>query len=306
MNILILSYTAPESPPNELCTYLRGSTGNQTDLIQCLPRKSPIITIRKVYKEVKELDIHYDLLITSNPFLLLIGTYLRRKKLVDKVIYWRVDYYPAKDQIYQLTEKRARLLADEIWSIADPDLPRIEASLGTTREKTIHVPYLSHNIPIFHEDRENFMLWVGPDLDESRPLCWEASRKVGINFEIHDSKVDKFNKTQERLEELLKRAKVGVSLYRPHYQKKSSSYYCDSPSIRKFLSYGVPVITNDVPPTFSTIVEGNCGSVVQWSVGGLVEGLNYCLENTDQLSQNALKAARKYTFHQWFSDHQIL
>lgn len=319
MNILILSSTIPGYAPNELHKYLRGATSHQIDLIQSpayYERKSIqvlsyIENIKKIKREVKELDTHWDIVIAPDPASVSAACNLRKKDIVDKVIYWRLDYHSLKYQgllnkVYQYAEEKARITADQIWSIADPSLPRIEKSLGTTIKKTIHVPYLLHDMPVFHEEREDFALWMGPDLEESKGLCWDATRKLGLKLEVCDYSVERFRKSEDELESLLKVARVGLSPYKPHYQKKGSKYYCDSSRIRRFLAYGVPVVTTDVAPTHTTLIEENCGSVVQWSVKGLIEGLQYCLDNFDELSKNALKAAKEYTFQQWFPYHQIL
>ncbi len=312
MNILICSFDTPGYAPNELHKYLLGQD-HGIHIISCPAKHNrafiPGYSHWQNIKYVQEKAVgYYDIAIAPDPAFMVSLVNLRDRGIIGKAIYWRLDYYPRKypepfNQAYQALERYALNHADEIWSISDPEIPIIARSLQDSISKTIHVPYLMSN-SLQKTDRVRSTLWMGPDLDTSRVLCEEAVKRVDIEFNIADYSIDEFRISDDKLAFFLNRAMVGLSPYRP--EKKSPKYFCDSSRIRRFLSYGVPVVTTDVAPTHTTLINEHCGFICEWNTESVEEGINYCLENFDELSRNALLAAEKYTYERWFSDHKIL
>lgn len=324
MKILVITMSTPGLATNELTQYLQDKTDHDVRGIACpakherrfIPGWAHWQNMAQVSTQGRRFASGgaFDLAIGADPAMVLALHALRKDGAVKRVAYWRLDYYPRKypypfDCIYQWLERRALALADEIWSIADPSLPQIQASLSEHLFKVKHVPYLLHEEQVQVEDnsqRRNMALWMGPDLDGSRPLCIEAAKQAGVPLEIADYSIDQYRRTSEELDRLLRQAKVCVAPYKPVKNMKASKYYCDASRIRRALAYGVPVVTTAVAPTYKTVLDRNAGYISDWNAGGIQRGIESCLLCFDERSFRARQAADAYTFERWFPEHEIL
>lgn len=325
--VIVTTYSTPGYAPNELLQYLREKRSEDIDAASIIvpakherkfvPGLSHIENYKTTISSTKylyERKGRFDIAIGSDPIFALALSSLRSKGFVTKVVYYRLDYYPVfhnnkfLNPIYQKLEQLALRAVDEIWSISDPNLLHIGQTLNGQLHKVKYVPYLLHQSEVENyvdpSTRSNIVLWVGPDLDESRPLCVEATKKLDIPFVIADYSIDKYRLTQNELIAALRKVKVGLAPYKPEPQ--SPKYFCDASRIRRFLAYGVPVITTPVAPTYKTIDTEDCGYISDWSTTSIMKGINYCINNFERLSGNAYKAARKYTFESWFSRYPDL
>ncbi len=318
MRILICSFTTSGYVPNELYNYLR-SKDYDVHCIACpakherrfIPGWSHLENLRQIEREAYG---YYDIAIAPDPAFVISINRLKKKGMVGKTIYWRLDYYPKKyrepiNQAYQKLEQYALSSPDEIWTIADPEIPLIQESLGDALSKTILVPYLLDTVPSSDESlRDTFVMWMGPDLDDSRPLCIEATKSLGVPFIICDYSIDEYRVGEDQLASYLRQAMVGLSPYQPEEVpgKTQPKYYCDASRIRRFLTYGVPVVTTAVAPTHTTLVNEHCGYICDWTPESVTKGIEYCLENFDELSRNAFEAAKRYTYDSWFLEHKVL
>lgn len=316
MRILITSWNVPGYAPNVLFDFLRSRDYDVQKITapakherRFIPGISHLQNIRQIHSEAKG---YYDIAIAPDPAYVYALNSLKRKGIIGKVIYWRLDFYPKKypgplNQAYQALERYALESCDEVWSISDPEIPLIHQSLGKATSKTIYVPYLlPHTVESDNSERGRVTMWMGPDLDNSRLLCEEATRSLNIEFNIADYSIDQYRVSDDKLTFMLHRARVGLSPYRPDVNKQSSKYYCDASRIRRFLASGIPVVTTRVAPTHTTILEEKCGIVCPWDTESIKSGIEYCLENFDELSANAIKAANKYTYSNWFSEYKVL
>ncbi len=321
MRILVCSFTTPTYAPSEFAHYLE-STGHEFQLIQVpakherrfIPGLSHLANIRQIGREVEG---EFDLAVAPDPAFMLALNELKKKGRVAKTVYWRLDYFPRKypgpfDKAYQWLERNAVDTADEVWSMADPSIPYVRDSL---RREALHVPYLFHKIGKVTPDRRvNSAMWMGPDLDGSRQTCVDATNMAGLPFAIADYSEAKYRLSEHEMNRFLNATTVGLALYRPDRWKpwpdtppRSSKYYCDSARIRRFLAHGVPVITTDVAPTHTTVRDFAAGWVIPTCDVELVKnGIEYCLEHFDRLSENAYKAAAAFTYPAWFKKHHIL
>lgn len=321
--VLIATFNTPGYAPNELIAYLISKRHHDIETFRasvpakherrCIPGLSHWSNMQSVIKQARRTQEHYDVAIGPDSTLVLALCKLRDLGLVDKVTYYRLDYYPyyhnrLLNTLYQKTEKAALKLADEIWTISSPKLPYVAENLQEHLYKVKYVPYLLHLDRVQNrvdpQARQNRALWIGPDLDNSRPLCQIAAGMVGIPFTIADYSIDKYRLEDPDLEIALRTAKVGLAVYKP--EPRSSKYYCDASRIRRFLAYGVPVVTTPVAPTHTTLIEGNCGYICEFDNNDVARGISYCLEHFEELSDNAYKAAEKYTFENWFSKNPNL
>ncbi len=322
MRILICTWNIPGYAPNELFDYLRAEDYHVQKISapakherRFIPGVSHFQNMKQI---VEEAYGYYDIAIAPDPAYVYALDHLKRKGQVGKVIYWRLDYFPKKypepfNQAYQFVERHALSSPDEIWSIADPEIPLISESLGEANFKTILVPYLLPKVVKGNNDeRKTAAMWMGPDLDESRPLCIQAAAQLAnafpFEFDIADYSIDQYRVDDDKLAFMLGRAKVGLSPYQPEEfpGRTQSKYFCDASRVRRFLSFGVPVVTTDVAPTHTTLVQEKCGYICDWTAESIEEGIRYCLENFDELSENAIKAANKYTYGNWFTEHKVL
>lgn len=316
--ILVSTFRTPGYAPNELITYLltKRSQDYQTFVAQVpakherrfIPGFSHYSNMKSVAKQAVRISGTFDLAVGPDPAFVLGLKSLRETGIVEKVIYWRLDYYPKyryMNKLYQGLEEEALKTADEIWSIADPELPHVRSSLSEHLHKVKYVPYLLHlnqvQDRVDPHTRSDIAMWMGPDLDSSRPFCEEATSKLGVDFITADYSIKKYRLSQEVLNNLLQQVKVGISIYRP--EQNSPKYFCDASRIRRFLANGVPVITTNVAPTHTTIKEENCGVVCDFNTPSISVAIRYCLNSFEELSSNAYKAAERYTFENWFNEH---
>ncbi len=319
MRILVCSFTTPGYGPNELAQYLE-TTEHTFQLIQApakherrfIPGVSHAANIRQVGKEALG---DFDLAIVPDPSLMIALQVLKKAGRVAKTVYWRLDYFPRKypgpfDKAYQWLERNALDTADEVWSMADPELPHVSESLGREAK---HVPYLMPSEPRYTGQRVRAGFWMGPDLDGSRVVAQAAADTLDIRLNVADYNDEKLRMDQGDLEYWLNASKVGLALYKPDRWKpeptafRSSKYFCDSSRIRRFLAHGVPVVTTDVAPTHTTVLKHHAGYVVPTcETGQVMQGIEYCLDHFDELSENAYEAAAEFTYPAWFEKHGIL
>lgn len=320
MRILVCSFTTPGYAPNELVKYL-ARTKHTYQLIQApakherwfIPGVSHMGNIRQIGKEAIG---DFDLAIAPEPSMMLAINELKKAGRVGGSVYWRLDYFPHKypgpfNTGYQWLENHALETADQIWSIADPELPHVAESLGRPAK---HVPYLLLDRPhITLEKRDHSSFWMGPDLDGSRMEAAAGAKAAGIPFIVADYNDAKLRMSNIELHTQLDRTKVGIALYRPDRWKpsptayRSSKYFCDSSRIRRFLAHGVPVVTTDVAPTIRTLGDYAAGYVMPTCDPAQVKkGIEYCLERFEELSENAYRAAAAFTYPAWFESHDLI
>lgn len=320
--VLIATYRTPGYAPNELHRYLTEKRHDDIFTFKAevpakherrfIPGLSHYTNYSSIIKQGKSIGIHFDVGIAPDPAFVMALSRLREAGVLDKVIYWRLDYYPkyrsGLNIPYQTLERKALETADEIWSISSPTLIWVEENLRDSISKVKYVPYLLHLDQVQDrastEHRCDAALWMGPDLDGSRPLCIKATEALRVPFTIADYSIDKYRVGDTELEQLLKTAKVGLALYKP--EPLSSKYFADVSRIRRFLAYGVPVITTAVAPTYTTVSEEHCGYICEWDWVDITVGIRYCINSFEGLSENAYRAAEKYTFENWFSNHPEL
>jgi len=319
MRILVCSFTTPGYAPNELVKYL-DRTKHTYQLIQApakherrfIPGFSHMWNIRQIGKEALG---DFDLAIAPEPSMMLALNELKKAGRIGCSVYWRLDYFPHKypgplNKGYQWLEQHALETADQIWSIADPELPHVAESLGRPAK---HVPYLLLDRPHISTQRIHSSFWMGPDLDGSRVEASAGAKAAGIPFIVADYNDAKLRMSDETLHYHLDRTMVGIALYRPDKWKptpgayRSSKYFCDSSRIRRFLAHGVPVVTTDVAPTCTTIDDYGAGYVIPTcDPAQVTKGIEYCLERFEELSEHAYTAAAAFTYPAWFESHDLI
>ncbi|KKN71323.1 hypothetical protein LCGC14_0422330 [marine sediment metagenome] len=266
-----------------------------------LNTKHLIRTTKLLARKLPELE--FDLAIAPDTALALGIVALKRKRLVKKTVYWRLDYYPKKypgpaNWIYQAAEALALVWSDEIWSISSLLDKKVRKSLKRHLKKTIHVPYLLPKIPnLWPTDlRKDTVVWLGTDLDggESRYLAQTAVARAavigkdyrrGVGLTVADYSNPNYVQTEEQLQKTLDTAKIGLAIYKP--EKGSCKYYSDPGRIKHYLAHGLPVIVTKVAPIWRQIDLKGAGIVVEWDPDSIAEAINIILTNWGWYSKNA-------------------
>jgi hypothetical protein len=325
VKILIGTIDMPGYAPNLLANWLSQNTEHEVTII-ANPNKyqrgkrEPFIPIISNYLNSRSLSTsvkrRYDIGIAPDPSLVIGLHRLRKQRLLKKIVYWRLDYYPQKyfqplDTLYQLIEKRAQSFADEIWSLSSPDDSLVRNSLYPHLSKVKYVPYLVKDIISTGklDKRSPRITWVGTDMDNSRKLCEEAL--VSLQNIIKDASlfIADYSKSALRisdseLEQVLDRSVAGLAIYKPH--PKSSKQYADPGRVKAYLSRGIPVIITKVPPVWREIDKYQAGIAVDYDPESIAAGMLYCIRNFETLSKNALFLAYKYSFSDKWIDFSSL
>ncbi len=310
--ILIVTMQTPGYAPSYLADYLDKLPGYEVVRV-IHPNKfhrdgrEPFIPIYSHWINAKltraQVVGNFDIAIAPDPSLIWALKSFRKSGQIKKLIYWRLDYYPYKypgplNTLYQMSERAAQNV-DEVWSMADPEDERVAHSLRTVRDSTLirYVPFLQPKMPeISDVIREDQAIWMGPDLDDSRPMGEWASKSADIDFFLADYSSTGTWLSEQELADELSKSKVGIALYRPF--KKSFKYYSDPSRIRTSLAYGLPVVTTKVAPLWRELEEREAGFAPEWKHMNMEWAVREAVRKFPAMSKNALEMARDYVMNE--------
>lgn len=260
------------------------------------------------YRNVKD---GYDWAICAGPHLAFIGLMLKRKKVVSRVAYWALDYYPKRygsggvvrakgvrglllellEKVYRRLEKYVVSRVDVRW-IAASGMEKAWRKDGYSWSGPVRtVPHCISEVlrPVSVQRREKAAIWSGSTRDGfGFDKVVEAWLEVERRLPGSSLTVTSRSPVPKKYEEFLKRPSVHYlgfiedeelfkEIVSSHYvglspyDPESFKHYSDPARVKTYISCGVPVIISPIPPNWQEIEEANAGLVS--GPGGLADAL---------------------------------
>lgn len=295
MRYLIPSHTLPAYAPNVVARWLESRGHEVHRIVQpdryhrvFVPFGSHALNIVGVLKRMRGV---YDVAFTVDPSIAAALLPLRRLGRIKRLVYWCIDYYPAKypgplQRLYEIVERRARH-ADEVWNIFPP-----HGLFADSKARV--VPYLLDPGAIVEgEERTNRVVWSGPDRDESFGLAKQGMDMLdAVEFARTSYDPNGIYLSEDAYHAYLARSKVGLAIYRP--SPTSSKQYCDPGRIKAYLAAGLPVVTTRVAPVWRELEARGAGRSCDYTAAGIANAVTYCLDHFDRMSGAAYTMAREH------------
>jgi len=259
------------------------------------------------------------------------GYILKLLKLVDKVIYYVIDYVPQRfhnkllNGIYHGIERLCAENSDWTWNLSPRMIEGRTKRWNMDFSNQLVVPHGVHTLRIkrvsFDKLNKNEILYMGTLLEkqgiqlviESLPYILKKIPNVKLTiigkgpYEYHLKKlVNKLSlekyveflgyiPSHQDLENRIAKAAIAIALY--DRQHDDFSYFADPGKIKNYLGAGVPVILTDVPYVAREVVKAKCGFIIEYSKKELIEVLTEYFTDKQLMRtyrKNALAFAKKY------------
>jgi len=267
-----------------------------------LPIRSFVIFLQIVLHtwNITHRDKPFDYFFSANAFTAWTGNVIRSLGFVGKTIFWVWDYYPPVHEskvvmfmrwLYWLFDKPASIRSDRVVFL-NRHLSELRKNLGMLAKqsvypiveigtypprvlpkkkigKTVHLVYLGvlkriQGLDLFfdaaHQIASNFPNLVlhvvggGPDEEYFKNRARMCPLKVVFHGYVQkESDVDK----------IIRYCDIGIAPYVP--DKSNVMYYSDPSKIKRYLNFGLPVITTDVFDFSSVIQKNQAGVLIPYS-----------------------------------------
>jgi len=298
-----------------------------------LPIRSIVLFLQLVFHGIR-LRKKYgkpDLFFTVNAFTAWCGNFMKKYGLVNETIFWVWDYYPPVHEskmvmfmrwLYWQFDKPAAMQADRIVFL-NRHLKNLRQEIGvlpkhgtypivgigtnpTTQTikikllKTSHLVFLGvlkriQGLDIFFDSAKglalynpNIILHViggGPDLDYYRKRASSCPLTVIFHGYI---------KNEKAVDAIIRKCSIGIAPYVP--DKSNCIYYSDPSKIKRYLNFGLPVITTDVFDFSKDIARTNAGIVIPYGSRYFINAVKIIHKRYRFYRENAQNLAKKYTY----------
>lgn len=266
-----------------------------------------------------------------------IGLVLKKLKLVKKLIYYNMDYFPPANKAFdvRIFIQLDRLCAREsnlVWVVVPRIMEAREkfSGLAADRYCHIHVPLcfdesLLRLRPIEEVERWSVVFVGTPGFFHGLDLLMEAMPKLIEIFPLIKIKIigpgpwDEVKKKVNRLGlsghfdfvgfikkepdlfALVSRCALGLALYVP--VESNPTYYADPGKPKLYAFCAVPVVISKVPPIFQEITAQGAGRAIDFDSTALIEAIKDILFDDSKwlkYRQAAFNFALGYTSNKVF------
>ena len=276
----------------------------------------------------------YDLCIACDNLSLISVFIFRRVGLIKKLIYYTVDYSPARftnpilNNLYQNIDRLSNKISDANWvAVAnmitakqengldikkcapfqvvpmgfDKEIITIKSGNKTDRFNLIFVGYL------FEKQGLQLIIEVLPTIIKkfpkthltvvgSGPMEAQLKKRVQqLKINSHVTFTGHINNHPKVIDILTEKGGIGLAPYIPSIG--DYTYFADPSKIKLYLLCGLPVVTTKVPPVAKVIREKEAGVVIDYTEKDLIEGLEYLIKDKNRylrIRENALDISRYY------------
>ncbi|MDI6892105.1 MAG: glycosyltransferase [Actinomycetota bacterium] len=282
----------------------------------------------------------FDLFIGVEALNVIVGIFLRKIRIVKKVLYYSLDYGEVRFKnrilnfIFHALDKFAVYHADCVWNLSPAmaearekrgilrgeNAPQITVPIGTDFERI-------NRLSVESIDR-TCVVYLGV-LSEKQgvPLIFEALRDIvrkvptaklviiGVGSlegqlksvtkgEGFEGKVEFFGLLEDdrKIEKLLARCSIGLAPYFP--DPNSTKKFTDVTKPKMYLACGLPVVITKVPPIAKEIEENGAGLVINYDRKELTEAVVKLLTDEKLFKlcrENAIELASKYAWNDIFT-----
>lgn len=281
---------------------------------------------QKLKKQYAILDVYF----TVNGFTAWVGLVLRRFGLVDRTIYWVCDYYPIinKDKfiqalrwLYWQFDKRtiqsdflafhnkrivnvwkknnvlpqnykATLIpiatAKTVNAFENKNYKKIRLCFLGVLKKSMGLDYILNSADLLSQSFPGLVIEIigpGPDGDYFKKIA----KKSGITCNFHGYLNEK------EVEKVITHSTIGIAPYMP--DPSNVSYYADSAKMKKYISFGLPIIATKVHEFSEEVEKFKAGIMVTYGDSQqLVDAISEINTNYRSMGKNARKLNELYFY----------
>lgn len=285
-----------------------------------------ILKILEIKKNIGIIDDYF----TVNAFTASIGRLLKLLGIVNRTIFWVWDYYPLN--FPTLTGKIMRLIywqfdkfatySDQVFylsqRLADVRVKRRVVSKNSsveivpigvdTRTKILKKRYKDLRIGflgVIKKSQGIEMLLEGCDILEKyfKRLTFEiigsGPDEAELRLKAPFSTNIKYNfygyLSEEEISSILSNSLIGVAPYKP--EKGSVSKFTDPAKLKKYIEFGIPVITTNVVDLSVEITKKKAGVVIEYGdCNGFAKAINKIIKNYGYYVKGVKHVREKYDY----------
>ncbi|MDO8269841.1 MAG: glycosyltransferase [Candidatus Levybacteria bacterium] len=270
----------------------------------------------------KKIDVFFGV----DPLNAFAGLILKRFGKVSKVVFYGIDFVPKRfennviNALFHFIEKIVVKQSDEVWNVS----PRIAEG----RRKYLKIDdkkFLQKTVPIGIDkitrkksDKVNYkMIFIG-HLLEKQGLQLVIDALPNILMKVPDLKLiiigggEFENVLKGRVRSLklgntanflgwiqdrkiianeMMRSDIGIACYKPEKDRLTNfTYYADPTKIKDYLSFGLPVLTTNVPYNAREISSAGCGFVVEYRKESIEKVIIGFYKNRSQIAEKKKQA----------------
>lgn len=263
----------------------------------------------------------WNLYIGSNNLNAFCGIILRCLGVVDKTVYYVIDYTPKRfknklvNRIYHAIDRFCVKNCDETWNLsARMEQARREYfGFSSPRQHAVPVGVWSERIkrPDLSGIEKHTLVFMGhilekqgiqhvleaiPDILKEIPDFkflvigagdyLESLKEQAKRLDIIDRvKFTGYIKKHEDIEAMLAKCGVAILMYEKYLNNTdlSWSHFTDSGKIKSYLACGLPVILNDVPPNAGELQKRECGIVVNGNKNDIAQAVIGLMKDEQKL-----------------------
>lgn len=275
--------------------------------------KDLVLTILWIIEKKKK----YDLYIGLDPLNAFAGIVLKKLHLVDKVVYYTIDYIPKRYKSFMLNffyhklDKFCVYHADDTWNVGK--------AVKQAREKYNHMDqkiyFKQYNLPIgvwlnkmkpifFEKVNKYKLVYIGsikhimgidliveamPELSIEFPqirldIIGGGIDEEKLKYRVKQLKIEKYItfhgwiKEKEKIQSIASDAAIGIATFNTD-ESSIEVKNADPSKVKEYLSMGLPVITTNVLPNYKDLEKNNCAVVIPYSIEALIKAIEMLLTN---------------------------
>lgn len=265
----------------------------------------------------------YDLYVGLDPINAIAGIILKKIRLVDKVVYYTIDYMPKRYKnvilnfVYHKFDKFCVRYADDTWNVG--------TTMGQARETYNHMDQKIYS--------KQYILPIGIWLDKIKPLSFDKVNKYklvyigglkhimgvdliidampklvkkiphirldiigggidedNLKYRVRQLKIEKYVifhgwiRERKKIQAIASDAALGIATFNTD-ERSIEIKNADPSKVKEYLSMGLPVITTNVLPNHQELEKNKCAMVIPYSVNALVRAVEALLSNKKLLQE---------------------
>lgn len=267
----------------------------------------------------------FDFYLGINCLHALVGIVYRKLGLVNKVIFYTIDWTPHRfknpfyNWLYFKIDYFSRQNADFVWNLSEK-ITQIRKDQGIPNHKNLFVPngvnFQNIKKPFKSQIKKEVLVLLGalhPDkgvdlVIKAMPKIWQKFPQIKLVVIGNTPKINKIKPYEKILSSLDKRItvlgsiphqkvlsilpKMGIGLAPYSPQKNNFSYYAWPARVIDYLACGLPVIITPVPLIAQKIAQKKAGILINYQVKELIKAIAK-LMNDDQYYWQARRNTKK-------------
>jgi glycosyltransferase involved in cell wall biosynthesis len=261
---------------------------------------------------------------------------LRKLGIVNKVVYYTIDYTPKRFQnfilndIYHWFDKTCVFKADMTWNVS----PRISNGREIHRGVFLKDNPNQTTVPIgvwfdrverksFHNINPHTLVYMGglveksgiqivleaiPDIVKSIPdfkflIIGSGEYESILQQKSREACLDDivtftgYIESHEEVESLMSMCGVAIAPYNEDLD--DWTYYADPGKIKSYLASGLPVITTSLPYNANELCTNHCGVVINYEKDEVAKAVIELMLNTKKLKRYRYNSARLGKSYNW-------